>query len=193
MKKDNATVRSVVGVALITANILLLPFLAMQFSDEVVWTLFDFALAGALLFGAGLTYQLVARKSGKPVYRAAVGVAVAAALVLAWLSFGVGIIGKDGDPANRMYFGVIAVGIIGALIARFRPHGMSRALFAMALAQTAVAAIALIARLGYPESGPLQLTLLNVFFIAAFIESAWLFRRAAAGRSERGAISPAGC
>jgi hypothetical protein len=127
------------------------------------------------------------------VYRAGVGVAVAASLALAWLSIGVGIIGEDGDPANVMYFGVIAVGIIGALIARFRPHGMSRALFAMALAQTSVTAIALVARLGYPQSGPLQLTLLNGFFVALFIGSAWLFRRAADGRLERGAISPAGC
>lgn len=53
-------------------------------------------------------------------YRAATGVALAAALMLIWLSLGVGIIGRDGDPANAMYFGVVAVGIIGAIIARFR-------------------------------------------------------------------------
>src|SRR5687767_3728133 len=75
-------------------------------------------------------------------YRYAVGVALAAACILVWLSLGVGIIGKDGDPANLMYFAVLAVGIIGALIARLRPHGMARALFAMALAQALVAAIA---------------------------------------------------
>ena len=67
-------------------------------------------------------------------YRFAAGVALAAAFVLAWLSLGVGVIGKDGDPANLMYFGVLAVGIIGAVIARFRPHGMARALLATALA-----------------------------------------------------------
>jgi len=41
-----------------------------------------------------------------------------------------------------MYIGVLAVGIIGALIARFQPHGMARALFATALAQMLVAVIA---------------------------------------------------
>lgn len=35
---------------------------------------------------------------------------------------------------NTTYFEVLAVGIIGALIARFRPRGMARALFATALA-----------------------------------------------------------
>src|SRR5918997_4343886 len=98
-------------------------------------------------------------------YRYAVGVGLAAALILAWLSLGVGIIGRDGDPANLMYFGVLAVGIIGALIARFQPLGMARALFATALAQTSVAVTALIAGLGYPWSGPLELTALNGFFV----------------------------
>jgi hypothetical protein len=80
-----------------------------------------------------------------------------------------------------MYFGVLAVGVIGAILARLHPHGMARALFAMALAQTAVAAIALIAGLGLPWSPPAEILLLNGFFIALFAGSGWLFRRAAQG------------
>jgi len=114
-------------------------------------------------------------------YRSAIGIALTAAVLLVWLSLGVGIIGADGDPANRMYFGVLAVGIIGAIIARFQPHGMARALFATALAQGSVAAIALIAGLGLPWSPPAEIILLNGFFIALFAGSAWLFRRAARG------------
>ena len=117
-------------------------------------------------------------------YRSAVGVALAAAIVLVWLSLGVGIIGKDGDPANLMYFGVLAVGIIGAIISRLRPHGMARALIATALAQALVAGIAVIGGLGRPYSGPAELLALNGFFIALFVGSAWLFRRAARGRPE---------
>jgi hypothetical protein len=112
-------------------------------------------------------------------YRLAIAVALAAALILVWLSLGVGIIGKDGDPANLMYFGVLAVGLVGAIIARFQPGGMARALCATALAQASVAAIAVIARLGLPWSGPAELLALNGFFIALFAGSAWLFRRAA--------------
>jgi hypothetical protein len=112
-------------------------------------------------------------------YQLAVGLAAGASLMLVWLSLGVGIIGRDGDPANWMYFTVIAVGIFGALIARFRSRGMARVLLAMALVQTAIAAIALTRGLGYPESGPLELSALNGFFVALFVASAWLFRRAA--------------
>lgn len=112
-------------------------------------------------------------------YRMAIGVALAAAFILIWLSLGVGIIGRDGDPANLMYFGVLAVGITGAFMARFRPRGMARALSATAIAQASVTAIAISAGLGYPWSGPLELSILNGTFIALFAGSAWLFRRAA--------------
>ena len=127
--------------------------------------------------------------TGNTTYRLAVGVALAAAVVLVWLSLGVGIIGRDGDPANRMYFGVLAVGIVGALIARFRPRGMARALFATALAQASVAVPLMrwFAPQILPWSGPLELSLLNGFFIALFVGSAWLFRRAADVRPEQGA------
>jgi hypothetical protein len=117
-------------------------------------------------------------------YQSATCVALAAAITLVWLSLGVGIIGRDGDPANLMYFGVLGVGIIGAIAARLQPCGMARALFATALAQAVVAAIAVIAGLGLPWSGPAEILLLNGFFIAAFAGSAWLFRRAALARSE---------
>jgi hypothetical protein len=115
-------------------------------------------------------------------FRAAAGLAVAAALLLAWLSLGVGIIGRDGDPANRMYFGVLAVGAAGSLAARFRPAGMARAMLATAGAQALVGAIAIGGGLGRPWSGPLDLFLLNALFVALFTASASLFRRAARGR-----------
>jgi hypothetical protein len=117
-------------------------------------------------------------------YRFAMGIALAAAALLIWLSLGVGIIGKDGDPANRMYLGVLAIGIIGAVAARLQPHGMARALFGMAIAQAIIAVIALGAGLGLPWSGPAEIILLNGFFIALFAGSAWLFRRAFHAQSE---------
>jgi hypothetical protein len=125
--------------------------------------------------------------SDRNAYRFAAGVALAAGLLLVWLSLGVGIIGADGDPANTMYFGVVGVGIIGAIVARFRPHGMARALFATALAQALVAVIALIFGLGLPWSPPVEILILNGFFVALFVGSALLFRHAGRGRTPAGA------
>lgn len=112
-------------------------------------------------------------------YRLAAGLAIVAVLLLVWLSLGVGLIGRDGDPANRMYFGVVAVGLVGALWARGRAPGLARTLLAMALVQALVGAIALFGGLGRPFSGPLELILLNGFFVALFAAAAALFRRAA--------------
>ena len=169
------------------ALILLLPLVAMQFTDEVVWDVADFAIFGALLVGVGVTYELATRMTGDTAYRAAVGVALAAAFLLVWVNGAVGIIGSEDNDANLMYFGVLAVGVIGVIIARFQPRGMARALFATALAQASVALVALVARLGSPYSEPLEIVALNGFFIALFVGSAWLFREAAREGPERGA------
>lgn len=113
-------------------------------------------------------------------YRAAVGVALAAAFILVWLVGAVGVIGEPGDRADLMYGGVLAVGIVGAVIARFRPHGMARALLATALTQALVAVIALIAgKHQAPISSVFEILCLNGFFVAIFMGSAWLFRHAA--------------
>ena len=182
--------KNVVRIALSTAFILLLPLVAMQFTEEVNWDLFDFAFMGALLFGTGLAYELVARKGGTAAYRAAVGVALATAFLLVWVNGAVGIIGNEGNPANVMYFGVIAIGIIGALIVRFQPQGMARALFVTALAQMLVPVIALI--IWQPQvtswgaAGVGGVFVLNAFFVALWVISALLFQKAAGGEAEPG-------
>ena len=184
---DTNAYRAAARVVLAAAFILMVPLLAMQLTDQVVWDLADFAVASALIFGTGLMYELAARKAGNIAYRAAVGVALAAALLLVWLNLAVGVIGTEEDLANVMYVGVLAIGIIGAIIARLRPHGKARALLATALAQALVALIALIFGLGSPWSGPGELLILNGFFVALFVGSALLFRNA--GREH---LPPAG-
>ena len=172
--------KALIRITLATAFILLVPLVAMQFTDEVAWDLADFAVAGVLLFGAGLTYELIARKAGNIVYRVAVGVAVAAALALVWVNLAVGIIGSEENPANLLYIGVLAVGIIGALVARFEPRGMALAMIATALAQVLVAVIALIARLGASAPvWPRDVLIATGFFVALWVVSALLFRHAA--------------
>ncbi|MCM5680654.1 hypothetical protein M8A51_14095 [Schlegelella sp. S2-27] len=112
-------------------------------------------------------------------YRWAAGIALITILALVWLSLGVGIIGRDGDPANAAYFAVIAIGLVGAVVARLQPYGMALVLLAMALAQASIAAFAVLGGIGLPWSGPAELILLNGFFVGLFTASAWLFWRAA--------------
>jgi hypothetical protein len=131
-------------------------------------------------------------KTGNTSYKAAVGLAIATPLLLVWVIGAVGVLGVDGDPADLMYIGVVAVGIIGAIIARFQPHGMARALFATALAQALVAVIALFLGMHQaPYSSVGEILGLNGFFVALFLGSAWLFRNAARERAPA-AVEPEG-
>jgi hypothetical protein len=98
------------------------------------------------------------------------------------MNLAVGIIGSEDNPVNLMYFGVIAIGILGATMARLRPQGMARALFTTALAQALVPVIALIINKPQVTSveasmGVLGVLGLNAFFVMMFIGSALLFRR----------------
>jgi len=166
--------------ALVTGLLLLIPLIAMQFTDEMVWTLSDFIVAGALLFGTGLTYKLVTRRSAELSYRLAVGFALATALFLIWMNLAVGIIGAEDNPINLLYFGVLAFGGAGTLISRFRSGRMVSTMLAMALAQSVVTAIALIG--GFYQSPPstvAEIISINGFFVVLFVVSALLFRHSA--------------
>ena len=113
-------------------------------------------------------------------YRLAVITAIGTALLLPWVIGAVGLIGVEGDPFDLIYGGVLAVGIIGAIVARLRPRGMARALSATALAQALVVVIALIVgKQHVAVSSVPEIVLSNGFFVTLWLGSAWLFRRAA--------------
>lgn len=171
--------RRAARVVLVTAVLLTVPLVAMQFTDEVVWTWFDFVFAGTLMVGTGLTFELARSRTGDTAYLLAVGLSLAAAFLLVVATGAVGIIGSEANPANLMYGGVLAVALSGVVVARFEPGGLARAMTATAIAQTLVTAIAIAYGLGAPASGPLELLATNGFWVAMWLGSAWLFSKAA--------------
>jgi hypothetical protein len=78
-------------IVITVAFVLLIPLLAMQFTDEVNWTLFDFFIAGVLLLGTGLMCELIMRKVNKINLRIAFCVALVAMLLVIWAELAVGI------------------------------------------------------------------------------------------------------
>ncbi len=80
-------------IVLTVAILLFIPLIAMQFTDEVNWTFFDFVVAGVLLLGTGLACELVLRKVNKVRLRIAICVALLAMLILIWAELAVGIFG----------------------------------------------------------------------------------------------------
>ena len=81
-------------IILTTAAILLLiPFVAMQFTNEVNWKIQDFTIMGVLLFGTGLLCELVMRKIKSIKHRIITCSAVLFIFFLVWAELAVGIFG----------------------------------------------------------------------------------------------------
>ena len=157
------------------ASLLLLsPVLAMRFTDQVAWDVADVIIFGTLLVTACGAFELAARRSGDARYLAGASMAVATAFVLVWMNLAVGLIGDEGNAVNRLVAGILAVGIIGAAIARLRPGGMARALLTTAVAQALVGLFAVAA--GF--AGIAGSALRTAFFVLLWLVSALLFTRA---------------
>ena len=175
-----ALIKSIARVALGTALLLLIPLVAQQFSAEMAWSPNDFITAGILLFVAGLLFVLIARLGDSTAYRLAVALAVGAGLLLIWGNLAVGFIGNEDNPANLLYGGVLAVALTGAFVARFRPRGMSNAMFAAALTQFLVPVVAALIWRPEVNMGMAWVFMLNAVFAGLWVGAGLLFRRATA-------------
>lgn len=82
-------------VAILTAVpiLLLIPFIAMQFTDEVHWTVADFLVMGFLLISLGLLIELITRKISKTNQRIALYVVIIVVFLLIWAELAVGVFG----------------------------------------------------------------------------------------------------
>jgi hypothetical protein len=172
--------KKLLPVLLVPAAILLIPLFAMLFKVEGwAWGFESFVAAWVLMAGVGLAYQLVTQKAVGRSYRVATGIALSAGFLLLWINGAVGIIGSEDNPANLLFAGALATGVIGAVIARFKPAGMAWALVATALAQFLVPVIALLIWRPDFSPGVVKIFVLNFVFVLLFAGSALLFRQAA--------------
>ena len=83
--------RSIFRIAVITAAFLMVPAVAMLFTNEVNWGPGDFLTMGALLFGSGLAYVLITRSIAGRAARIAVGAGLAIVVLTVWAELAVGI------------------------------------------------------------------------------------------------------
>ena len=153
------------------AMLLAAPWVAMRFTTEVNWTALDFGTFGGMLLTALVAFEIVARLSGSPGYRAAWGVALLVAFLLMWAQLAVGFIGSEHNGANWVLVAIPAIWALGTLASAFRARGMAVTMAAIAVTQVAIGLLALSA--GYRIVGP------TVVFAALWLLSAGLFYRAA--------------
>lgn len=79
---------------LVAELVLLVPLIAMQFSDEWDWKVTDFIIIGILLAGVGFAYQLIVNGVKNNSKQAVAGIVLAALMILLWVEMAVGIFGS---------------------------------------------------------------------------------------------------
>lgn len=97
--KPNSAIRTKPSkrVLYIIAGILLLlmiPFIAMQFTQEVNWTGFDFLVAAAMLFGTAFATEIIRRKVNKTYLKVVALITLFSVLFLLWAELAIGIFGS---------------------------------------------------------------------------------------------------
>jgi hypothetical protein len=81
--------------AIWTAGILLIPFVMTILDrdkpegDGWRWGPGDFVFMGALLFGAGITYEFLASKTNRKAHRIIIGVVIALSVLAIWIELAV--------------------------------------------------------------------------------------------------------
>lgn len=110
-------------------------------------------------------------------YRLGLALAAGTALFLVLVSGAVGILGSGGRP-DRVYVVVLAVLVLGTVLARLRAPGMALALLATAATQVVVTSTALVGGLHPAGASVPDILGITAMFAVLFATAAWLFRRA---------------
>jgi hypothetical protein len=99
------------------------PLVAQMVYEEFLWRAMDFVV-WTLLVGSTVSLLMLGARSHKKIDRLAVAVSVMTGFLTIWANLAVGIIGREDNPMNLLYFGFLAVGIVGAVISRGRSEGL---------------------------------------------------------------------
>jgi hypothetical protein len=165
--------KTTLRVALVALGLLMVPLVASQVVDGWNWPARAFVIVYVLFFATGMAYAAIARKMGAWSYKAGVGVALVAGFALGWSNM-VHVADSE-NPANLVYYSVLAVGVAGAWLARLEARGLARTLFAMA---AMLALIAVMLPSGAPPDLARNMAIGHGVFVALFTASGLLFRRA---------------
>jgi hypothetical protein len=165
--------KTMLRVALVALGLLMVPLVASRVVEGWNWPARAFVFVYVLFFATGLAYALIARRMGEWSYKAGVGVALVAGFALGWSNM-VHVADSE-NPANLVYYCVLAVGVVGAWLARLEARGLARTLFAMA---ATLALIAVLLPSGAPPYLARNMAIGHCGLVAMFTTSGMLFRHA---------------
>jgi len=173
------------------AALLALPAIAVRYSTEVAWTTFDFLFAGGMFLAVLIPWELAMRTGRDLAFLVGCAIALGLGFLTVWFTGAVGIIGSEDNPANFMFFGVLAVALLGTVFSGFKAKGMSLAMVAAAAAQLLVGAIAYLGNMGVEgESWPKDVIGLTGVFTLLWVLAGGLLRHSSRTSSGAPAREP---
>jgi hypothetical protein len=165
--------KTTLRVALVALGLLMVPLVASQFVPGWNWNAGSFVFVYVLFFATGMVYALIARRMGAWSYKMGVGVALVAGFALGWSTMVQ--TADSGHPERLWYLSVLVVGLVGVLLSRLKAQGLAYTSFAMAVT---LALIAVMLPSGAPPDMARRMAIGHGVFVALFIASGLLFRRA---------------
>jgi hypothetical protein len=154
----------------LAATLLLVPLVAMQFTDEVYWTASDFLFMGVLLGAVGLGFEWIGARSRNLAFRGGAAIALITAFLTVWVNAAVGMIGSEHDDYNVLFAVALLIALGGSVAARLAPRGT---MWAMTFAAAAQAGLAVVGWSSDARGG-----LLALAFALPWLLAALLFARA---------------
>jgi hypothetical protein len=169
---------------------MLFPLVLMQVGRE--WTLGVVAIAEAVIAALLLLVELAARRWADPAFRGGTTLAVAAALLLVWVTVVGGVSGSQSNPSNVAYLVFFLTPAVGAFAARGRAGGLARAMLATAVALAVLTALTVTDPTTANDPRGVGGTLvLGGYFTALWLAAAALFHASARPGTAPGAAASA--
>jgi hypothetical protein len=160
--------------------LLLTPAVMMRVSSNWHWTIGSFVVAGVMIGGIGLLYELAEKASGSRAYRAGVAIALVTSFLTIWTT----IVRDDGNGIGFLL--LVGTAAVGAFAAWFRPAGMARAMLGVAVMQALVGvAVATAPVTASVPDGSIRALVFSGFFVVLWLMAALCFRAAARRDSPR--------
>ena len=86
--------KQLLRIVFVTALVLMVPLVAMQFTREVNWTASDFVIMGVMVFGTGLLLQFASNRIRSSKSRLLAIAAIAFVFLFVWAELAVGLVGS---------------------------------------------------------------------------------------------------
>jgi hypothetical protein len=148
--------------------LILTPWVAMQFTQEVQWDGADFIFATVIFGIIGALVELTVLLTRNWASRAGGFVAILAGFLVFWSNLAVGMIGDEGNVVNLLFGLVLLIAIVGAWLSSLHRTILPAAMLAAGTTQCAIGLLAGILGSDF-KGGVLTILLSTLWWISSLL------------------------